>query len=144
MAQHQHSDKTLSRSDDSDQHSESEGDNSMKDSLEKSVSKLSGQFAEHQRHSSSPPSDEQGSQMIRAYIARLHYRYPYLDIPDLWRLHEDRIRLTNRMASELSAEGYFSIFKLFMIYATGTKLLCLTGKRIHPTAEVCDSCFASA
>jgi hypothetical protein len=54
----------------------------MEDSLENSVSKVSGQRAEHQRHSISPPSDEQGSRMILTYIAKLHYRYPYIDIPD--------------------------------------------------------------
>ena len=74
-----------------------------------------------------PPSDEAGTKMVRAYLVQLHPRYPLLDPQELWQLHERRLDLA--ASGDVSKNGRFGIFKLYLVYAIGATLVQLTDKR---------------
>ncbi|PYH45827.1 MFS transporter [Aspergillus saccharolyticus JOP 1030-1] len=73
-----------------------------------------------------PPNDELGSRILRAYLTRLHVRYPFLDRTELWRLHEDRWRLARTPREELTRAERFGIFKLYLVYAIGATTIKLS------------------
>ncbi|RAL15079.1 MFS transporter [Aspergillus homomorphus CBS 101889] len=73
-----------------------------------------------------PPNDELGSRILRAYLTRLHVRYPFLDRTELWRLHEDRWRLARTPREELTRAERFGIFKLYLVYAIGATTIQLS------------------
>ncbi|RAK81632.1 MFS transporter [Aspergillus fijiensis CBS 313.89] len=73
-----------------------------------------------------PPNDELGSRILRAYLTRLHVRYPFLDRTELWRLHEDRWRLAKTPREELTRAERFGIFKLYLVYAIGATTIQLS------------------
>ncbi|TDZ19816.1 putative transcriptional regulatory protein [Colletotrichum orbiculare MAFF 240422] len=73
-----------------------------------------------------PPSDEQGSQMIRAYISQLHSKYPFLEPEELWKLHKERVALSSAPPAALTKSERFGVFKLFLVYAMGATLVQLT------------------
>ncbi|KAL2794882.1 fungal-specific transcription factor domain-containing protein [Aspergillus keveii] len=68
----------------------------------------------------SPPSEELGAKLIDAYVERLDWRYPFLDLDEIRALHRDRDHLPT------SEQG---LFKLYLVYAIGSGLLDLTEKR---------------
>ncbi|OOF92388.1 hypothetical protein ASPCADRAFT_210256 [Aspergillus carbonarius ITEM 5010] len=68
---------------------------------------------------SEPPNDEMGTQILHAYLTRIHVRYPFLDRTELWRLHEARWRLAQKKREELTKEERFGIFQLYLAYAIG-------------------------
>ena len=83
-----------------------------------------------------PPNDEMGAQFLRAYLTRLHVRYPFLDRRELWRLHEDRWRLAGARWEDLLREERFGIFKLYVVYAIGATTIQLSGGYSYVSPEV--------
>lgn len=73
-----------------------------------------------------PPSDEQGSKMLRAYISQLHSKYPFLEPEELWKLHGERVMLSETSSQSLTKAERFGIFKLYLVYAMGATLVQLT------------------
>ncbi|KAL5003438.1 fungal-specific transcription factor domain-containing protein [Aspergillus recurvatus] len=78
--------------------------------------------------STDPPNDEMGGRILRAYLTRLHVRYPFLDRKELWCLHEDRWRLAKAKRDELTKSERFGIFKLYLTYAIGATTMQLSEK----------------
>lgn len=116
-------------------------DNPRKDFVDESGHCSSGArsmtMAELMANSSKePPGDELGSSMLRAYFHQLHPRYPFLDPPELWKLHGNRLALAAAPPLDLSRSQRFGIFKLYLVYAIGSTLLKLTEKRIADSPEV--------
>ncbi|KAK1531785.1 chitin deacetylase 1 [Colletotrichum paranaense] len=58
-----------------------------------------------------PPSDEQGSQMLKAYTSQLHSKYPFLEPEELWKLHSERMTLAAKPTQTLTRIERFGIFK---------------------------------
>ncbi|KXH51143.1 hypothetical protein CNYM01_04473 [Colletotrichum nymphaeae SA-01] len=58
-----------------------------------------------------PPSDEQGSQMLKAYTSQLHSKYPFLEPEELWKLHSERLTLAAKPTQILTRIERFGIFK---------------------------------
>ena len=83
-----------------------------------------------------PPNDEMGAQFLRAYLTRLHVRYPFLDRRELWRLHEDRWRLAGARWEDLLRVERFGIFKLYVVYAIGATTIQLSGGYSYVSPEV--------
>ncbi|KAK1522413.1 chitin deacetylase 1 [Colletotrichum costaricense] len=83
-----------------------------------------------------PPSDEQGSQMLKAYTSQLHSKYPFLEPEELWKLHSERMTLAAKPAQTLTRIERFGIFKLYLVYAMGATLVQLTqrGPVLSPEA----------
>ncbi|PLB42450.1 putative C6 transcription factor [Aspergillus candidus] len=85
--------------------------------------------------STEPPNDVMGARILRAYLTRLHVRYPFLDRRELWRLHEDRWRLAGARREDLEREEWFGIFKLYVVYAIGATTLQLSGEYSYVSPE---------
>ncbi|RDW56761.1 hypothetical protein BP6252_13984 [Coleophoma cylindrospora] len=83
--------------------------------------------------SAGAPSEQNGSRMITAYFTRLHPRHPFLDRLEVWRLHDDRVRLTT--STNLSKSERFGIFKLYLVYAIGATLVQSTDKSANLSPE---------
>ncbi|KAK0372969.1 hypothetical protein CLIM01_09688 [Colletotrichum limetticola] len=83
-----------------------------------------------------PPSDEQGSQMLKAYTSQLHSKYPFLEPEELWKLHSERMTLAAKPTQTLTRIERFGIFKLYLVYAMGATLVQLTqrGPVLSPEA----------
>ncbi|EXF74252.1 chitin deacetylase 1 [Colletotrichum fioriniae PJ7] len=83
-----------------------------------------------------PPSDEQGSQMLKAYTSQLHSKYPFLEPEELWKLHGERLTLAAKPIQTLTRVERFGIFKLYLVYAMGATLVQLTqrGPVLSPEA----------
>ncbi|KAL2858558.1 fungal-specific transcription factor domain-containing protein [Aspergillus pseudoustus] len=75
---------------------------------------------ENRTESASPPTDELGAKLIDAYVERLDWRYPFLDLEDIRTLHRDR---------DSHSSSQPGLFKLYLVYAIGSGLLDLTEKR---------------
>ncbi|KAF0320327.1 C6 transcription factor [Colletotrichum asianum] len=73
-----------------------------------------------------PPSVEQGSKMLRAYMSQLHSKYPFLEPEELWKLHGERVALAGTPPQSLSKAERFGVFKLYLVYAMGATLVQLT------------------
>ncbi|KAL0944823.1 C6 transcription factor [Colletotrichum truncatum] len=73
-----------------------------------------------------PPSDEQGSKMLRTYLSQLHTKYPFLEPGELWKLHKKRGKLAESSPQSLTKAESFGAFKLYLVYAMGATLLQLT------------------
>lgn len=86
--------------------------------------------------STEPPNDVMGARILRAYLTRLHVRYPFLDRRELWRLHEDRWRLAGARREDLEREERFGIFKLYVVYAIGATTMQLSGEYGYVSPEV--------
>ncbi|KAK1445693.1 chitin deacetylase 1 [Colletotrichum melonis] len=65
-----------------------------------------------------PPSDEQGSQMLKAYTSQLHSKYPFLEPEELWKLHSERMTLAAKPTQTLTRIERFGIFKFFIAVQT--------------------------
>ncbi|KAL3455510.1 fungal-specific transcription factor domain-containing protein [Aspergillus heterothallicus] len=98
----------------------SPGDSQRVDESPGSASYVGSATAENRMESASPPSEELGAKLIDAYVERLDWRYPFLDLEEIRRLHRERDRL---------AAGQQGLFKLYLVYAIGSGLLDLTEKR---------------
>ncbi|KAI3555994.1 hypothetical protein CABS03_09635 [Colletotrichum abscissum] len=69
-----------------------------------------------------PPSDEQGSQMLKAYTSQLHSKYPFLEPEELWKLHSERMTLAAKPTQTLTRIERFGIFKLTIAVSLGRPL----------------------
>lgn len=85
-----------------------------------------------------PPNDEIGTKILETYFTRLHFRYPFLDRTQTWRLHEDRWRLAKTKRDDLTQPDRYAIFKLNLLYAIGSTMLQLSDnkKYAHTPPEV--------
>ncbi|KXH29441.1 chitin deacetylase 1 [Colletotrichum salicis] len=72
-----------------------------------------------------PPSDAQGSQMLKAYTSQLHSKYPFLEPEELWKLHSERLVLATKPTQNLTRVERFGVFKL-VISGAFTKALYIT------------------
>ena len=86
---------------------------------------------------SEPPNDEMGTQILHAYLTRIHVRYPFLDRTELWRLHEARWRLAQKKREELTKEERFGIFQLYLAYAIGATTIQISETYTYISPEVC-------
>lgn len=86
-----------------------------------------------------PPTDEMGAKILDTYFKRLHSRYPFLNRRQVWRLHEERWRLTKTKREDLSRSDRFAIFKLNLVYAIGATMLQLSEKYAYTAPEVSPS-----
>ena len=75
-------------------------------------------------HRCGPPNDEMGTRIMNAYFKKTHLRYPFIDRRDMYKLHARRHKPAGSTPQE-----QFGVFKLYMIYAIGSTMLQLTGKR---------------
>jgi hypothetical protein len=87
--------------------------------------------------STEPPNDEMGTQILHAYLTRLHVRYPFLDRAELWKLHGARWRLAKTKREELTKAERFDLFKLYLVYAIGATTIQLSEKYTYVPPEVC-------
>ncbi|GFF28727.1 uncharacterized transcriptional regulatory protein YLR278C [Aspergillus udagawae] len=85
--------------------------------------------------STEPPNDEMGTQILHAYLTRLHVRYPFLDRAELWKLHGARWRLAKTKREELSKAERFGLFKLYLVYAIGATTIQLSEKYTYVPPE---------
>lgn len=88
------------------------------------------------KHRADPPNNEMGSQIIEAYLNRVHHRYPFIDRDELWRLHEDRWRLAKVKPEDLSRSERFGIFRLYMAYAIASTMMQLSEKYTYTAPGV--------
>lgn len=87
--------------------------------------------------STEPPNDEMGTRILRAYLTRLHVRYPFLDRAELWKLHGARWRLAKANQEALTKAERFGLFKLYLVYAIGATTIQLSEKYTYVPPEVC-------
>ncbi|KAH1498025.1 hypothetical protein KXV92_004586 [Aspergillus fumigatus] len=85
--------------------------------------------------STEPPNDEMGTRILRAYLTRLHVRYPFLDRAELWKLHGARWRLAKANQEALTKAERFGLFKLYLVYAIGATTIQLSEKYTYVPPE---------
>lgn len=90
---------------------------------------------ELRERSAGPPDASQGERMIKAFVTRLHCRYPCLDEAEIWQLHSEQEKLYSNDTEHLSKDARFALFKLFLVYAIGASLLQLTDKHASFDSE---------
>lgn len=83
-----------------------------------------------------PPSEFLGVKLVKAYLGRIHPRFPFLFRSDIWEAHRCRYKLGSpetRVTNEaqvFSSDAYeangFALFVLYMVYAIGALNLRLT------------------
>ncbi|PVI05515.1 hypothetical protein DM02DRAFT_668172 [Periconia macrospinosa] len=95
---------------------------------------------ELQSNRAEPPSEILGVKLIKAYLGRIHPRFPFLFRSDVWEAHRCRYKLGRPHAarnqpgetfsSYYSSAAYeadgFALFVLYMVYAIGALNLRLT------------------
>ncbi|KAI1824832.1 fungal-specific transcription factor domain-containing protein [Xylaria intraflava] len=79
-----------------------------------------------------PPTDEQGTALLNAYLNQPQTRYPFLDEREIWDLHASRMTLSKTPLKQLAKAERVGLFKLYMVYAIGAMLIQLT-ERNTPT-----------
>ncbi|KAJ9235380.1 transcriptional regulator family: Fungal Specific TF [Paecilomyces variotii] len=82
-----------------------------------------------------PPNEEMGARILKAYINRLHPRYPFLDRKELWALHEKRFSLSGIPHERLSKAEKFGLFKLYLVYSIGATMMQLSEKYNYTAPE---------
>jgi hypothetical protein len=92
---------------------------------------------ELQSNRAEPPSEILGAKLIKAYLGRIHPRFPFLLRSDVWEAHRCRYTLGRQAARNADgtrplyssvayeADG-FALFVLYMVYAIGALNLRLT------------------
>lgn len=84
------------------------------------------------------PSAYTGARFIRAYLAKVHPKHPFLAPRRIWRMHEAQGHLAKvSMAGRLvSRKPRLELFNLFMIYAIGARYLQLSSDDAQYSFEV--------
>ncbi|KAL1602589.1 hypothetical protein SLS60_006005 [Paraconiothyrium brasiliense] len=93
-----------------------------------------------------PPTESLGAKLIKAYLGRIHPRFPFLFRSDVWEAHRCRYTLGTRAGrnteqdqSSYSSVAYdsdgFALFVLYMVYAIGALNLRLTEDYRHTSPE---------
>lgn len=95
-----------------------------------------GRMEELLANGAEPPSDEMGYKILQAYFTLIHVRYPLVDQEELWRLHGDRWHLAKLKREETTRTERFCIFKLYLVYAIGARMIQLSEKYTHIHPEV--------
>lgn len=80
--------------------------------------------------SAQPPTEAAGNRMLRAYLDKIHPRYPFLDPAEMTQLHANRLH-----SRAVDTEGRFGTFKLYMVYAIGATMLQRTGSHADVQPE---------
>ncbi|KAF2443438.1 hypothetical protein P171DRAFT_495195 [Karstenula rhodostoma CBS 690.94] len=92
---------------------------------------------ELQTNRAEPPSEVLGAKLIKAYLGRIHPRFPFLFRSDVWEAHRCRYTLgrpatrdidetTPKYSSAAYEADGFALFVLYMVYAIGALNLRLT------------------
>ncbi|KAL5379011.1 hypothetical protein PMIN06_009915 [Paraphaeosphaeria minitans] len=92
---------------------------------------------ELQSNKAEPPSELLGAKLIKAYLSRIHPRFPFLFRSDVWEAHRCRYTLgkpatrnsdwsTPKYSSVAYETDGFTLFVLYMVYAIGALNLRLT------------------
>lgn len=93
---------------------------------------------ELQYNRAEPPSEALGAKLIKAYLRRIHPRFPFIFRSDIWTAHrcryslgrQDQRHVSSPSPSSYSSKAYesdgFALFVLYMVYAIGALNLRLT------------------
>jgi hypothetical protein len=78
-----------------------------------------------------PPDEVEGCKILHAYFKHIHIRLPFMRRKEILRLHRSRHDLVAPASKDCVGS-----FKLFLIYATGSSILRMTGADINTAPEV--------
>ncbi|KAJ5278701.1 hypothetical protein N7478_004073 [Penicillium angulare] len=98
---------------------------------DKSSLEYETEFSDDQSQPAHPnvPTDGEGLKYIRVYMETMHNHMPYLDLEEIYQLHDER---SEPIAPNRSAR--WKAFKLFMVYAVGAA----TCRSIEPQFSISD------